>query len=103
MLQPINRTLFNWYHGRTLAARVSHPEPRKLTPEEEKAVVKWMEKRDTLGFPPGYKGLVIMVVSLLNSIDAIAQETTTPPAPQDATRRYQLRLHELWAVIECLL
>jgi hypothetical protein len=29
-----NKTLLNRYYGRTLAARESHPESRKLAPEE---------------------------------------------------------------------
>jgi len=51
-----NKTLFNRYYGHTPAARESHPESRKLIPEEERAVVKWVEKRDTLGFLCGVVG-----------------------------------------------
>jgi hypothetical protein len=61
------KTLFNRYYGRTQAARDAHPESRKLAPEEENAVIEWVEKRDTLGFPPKYKELTRMVVSMLNS------------------------------------
>jgi hypothetical protein len=61
------KTLFNRYYGRTQAARDAHPESRKLAPEEENAVIEWVEKRDTLGFPPKHKELTRMVVSMLNS------------------------------------
>jgi len=32
---------------RTQATRGVHPESRELTPEEEQAVVQWVEKQDT--------------------------------------------------------
>jgi hypothetical protein len=57
------KTLLNRYYGRTLVAKDSHPESRKLTPEEAQAVV---EKRDTLGFPPKHKELARTVVPMLN-------------------------------------
>jgi hypothetical protein len=61
----INRnTLSNRYYGRTQAA---HPENRKLSLDEEKAGVEWVEKRDVLGFPPTHKELDRMAISILDN------------------------------------
>jgi hypothetical protein len=76
------KTLFNLYYGRTQAARDAHPESGKLAPEEENAVIEWVEKRDTLGLRPKHKELTRMVVSMFNSkrqrCDRLGDHCTTP-------------------------
>ena len=58
------KTLYNRYYGRTHAARAAHPEQQVLTTAQEEAVVRWVERRDALGFPPKHKELVRMVVAI---------------------------------------
>ena len=45
----------------------SHPEELVLTPDQEELVERWVEKRDSFGYPPKHKELVRMVESMLNS------------------------------------
>ena len=60
-------TIYNRYYGRAQAARAVHPEELVLTPDQEELVERWVEKRDSLGYPPKHKELVRMVESMLNS------------------------------------
>jgi hypothetical protein len=72
------KTLYNRYYGHTHAARSAHLERRGIN-EEENAVVQWLEKRNSMSFPPKHKELVRMLVAVINSKEdtaAIVWETT---------------------------
>jgi hypothetical protein len=45
----------------TYAARLAHPERRILTEAGENVVVQWVEKRDSIEFPPKHKKLGVAI------------------------------------------
>ena len=65
------KTLYNRYCGRTHAAQAAHPEQQALTKAEEDEIVRWVEWRDTLGFPPKHKKQVCMVVAVRNGKNGV--------------------------------
>jgi hypothetical protein len=59
--------LHNRIYGESKPAREAHPENAALTKEEENAVVRWVEHRDSLGLGPKHRVFRQMVISVINN------------------------------------
>jgi len=58
------RTLYRHLAGTTLPHVAAHEEQQRLTPSEEKAIVKWCFTQDDIGFPPRLNMVKDMAIHL---------------------------------------
>ena len=70
-----SRTLYQHLAGTTLPRAAAHEEQQRLTPPEEKAIVKWCFTQDDIGFPPRLDMVKDMAIHLES------KRTTKPSLP----------------------